>query len=89
MRLNPANLTVQIDDEEADAVTERLRALFDADDTPTVCFMWDAQAECWLGICMWSEPTDEHAGGVNFTVDADTGALITGVFTALKAASRE
>jgi hypothetical protein len=47
----------------------------------------DAQAECWLGICMWDDPDQPDGGGVNFAVDADVGAIITGVFTSLKVAA--
>jgi hypothetical protein len=87
MNLNPRNLHVEVDENEADAVHDRLKELFDADDTPVVAFMWDDKAECWLGVAMWGDGDDES--GVNFTVDPQTGALVTGIYVALKEAARE
>lgn len=90
MRINPSKMSVTWSPDEADFVSERLTQLMDAHDTSSVAFMWDPEGEVWIGIAMWGDlQSEDGSNGVNFLIDAETAAVITGIFVSMQAAERE
>lgn len=71
------------DDEAARIISERIAELMANENTPTFAFLWDHQAEMWLGAVMW-----EAHEGVNFELDQDLAATLTALFTTLRMMSK-